>query len=161
MYLLPDVVLKTLFHKAFNLGTLKVFLQAKRPPLTFLPELVIDKPLLGVAEHLVGLSNLFELFLGIGLGVLVRVEAQCHASIGLLDVFLTGALGDAQDLVVVFPHGCMHLEALLHSHCGGGDTIVTFYSAGSPLRFFSPGGKEGVNRYMGELKMIFESPSII
>jgi len=76
--------------------------------LTFLSELVVDEPLLGVAEHLVGLGDLLELVLGVGVLVLVGVEAQRHAAVRLLDLLLVGALGDAQGLVVVLPHSCTH-----------------------------------------------------
>lgn len=72
--------------------------------LTFLSQLIIDHPLLGVTEDLIGLCNLLELFFCVSICVLVWVEAQCHAPVCLLDFLLIGALWNTQSLVVVFPH---------------------------------------------------------
>lgn len=72
--------------------------------LTFLPILIVHHSLLGVAEDVVGLCDLLELVLGVGVLVLVRVIFQGHLAIGLLDLILVGPIWDAQNLVIIFSH---------------------------------------------------------
>lgn len=71
---------------------------------TFLAVAVEDLALAGIAEHVVGLGDLLELLLRARLLVLVRVVAQRLAPVRALDLLVRRAAGQAQRLVVVFPH---------------------------------------------------------
>mmetsp|Transcript_93943 Transcript_93943/g.245081 ORF Transcript_93943/g.245081 Transcript_93943/m.245081 type:complete len:310 (+) Transcript_93943:209-1138(+) len=73
-----------------------------------LPELVVNPLLLRIAEHVVRLCDFPELFRGLFLPfpVLVRVPLQGRLPVRLLDVLLARILVDAQDGIVVLPHGC-------------------------------------------------------
>lgn len=74
-------------------------------PLTFLSKLVVYASLLGVSQDLVGLCDLLELVLGVGVAVLVWVELEGQLPVGLLDLVLVGFRGDTQDFVEVFAWG--------------------------------------------------------
>src|SRR3989344_2507565 len=71
--------------------------------------LVVGRTFLRVGEHLVGLFGLLELLFGrLGCVTLVAVRVVLHRqlAIGLLDFFVRGVLGNAQDFVKVsFGHG--------------------------------------------------------
>lgn len=73
--------------------------------LTFLSELVVYASLLGVGQDLVGLCDLLEPVLCIGVAVLVWVELESQLPVGLLDLVLIGFVGDAQDFVEVLARG--------------------------------------------------------
>lgn len=73
--------------------------------LTFFSKLVVYASLLGVGQDLVGLCDLLELVLGVGVAVLVWVELEGQLSVGLLDLVLVGLGGDAQDFVEVLAWG--------------------------------------------------------
>src|SRR5262249_42306809 len=90
-------------------------LRAPRPPGVEtgprMPETVVGAPLFGVLEDVVGLLDLLEALLG---GLIARidvgVELPGQTPVGLLDVGLRGALGDAQDLVeLAFGHSARGL----------------------------------------------------
>src|SRR5690606_14654069 len=84
-----------------------------------LAELVIQGPLVGVAEHLVGVRDLLEALLGrLVAGVLVRVMAACQRPIRLLDLVLRGRPLDAQRLVEVL-HGSRGCARSLNTPSGG------------------------------------------
>ena len=64
--------------------------------------LVVLLALLGVAEDVVGLGDLLEALLGLGVALVgVRVELAGELPVRLLDLGVGGVLGDAEDLVVV------------------------------------------------------------
>src|SRR5438045_4892225 len=62
---------------------------------------VVSLSLVGIAEDLVGLVDLFELFLRVRLLVDVRVVLACELAVRLLDVLGRGVLRNAEGLVVV------------------------------------------------------------
>lgn len=65
---------------------------------------VENLPLALVGQHLVRLGDLFELLLGAGRLVLVRMVAQRQFAVRLLDLLLGGRLGQAERAIVVFAH---------------------------------------------------------
>lgn len=83
--------------------------------------------------YLVCLRDLLELVLGLLLvvGVLVGVPLHGELAVGLLEVVVGGALVDAQDLVVVEPHGCS--LALFALRCFGVPSLLVI--AGSSRSF--------------------------
>ncbi|MNL11727.1 hypothetical protein D3C87_1325730 [compost metagenome] len=64
-------------------------------------ELVVALALLGIREDLVGLGELLEALLGPGLLVDVRVVLARQLAVALLQLVVRGALGNAEDLVVI------------------------------------------------------------
>ena len=70
-------------------------------PLPVGAELVVLRPLLGVAEHLVGLVDQLEAVGRLGVFVDVRVVLTGQAAVGGLDLLLGRGPGDAERLVVV------------------------------------------------------------
>src|SRR5690606_31102067 len=75
----------------------------------FMAVLVIDGPLGGVGEYFVGLLDLLELLLGLGIaGIAVGMQLHGEAPVGLLDVGLRRITRHVQNLVVV---------ALRHAAC--------------------------------------------
>ena len=65
-------------------------------------ELIVPRPLLLIAEHLVGLVHLFELLLGLFVaGVQIGVVLFGLLAVRFLDLILRGALGNTQYLVVI------------------------------------------------------------
>ena len=111
--------------------------------LTFFSELVVYASLLGVGEDLVGLRDLLEPVLCVGVAVLVRVELEGHLPVGLLDLVLVGLGGDTQDFVEVLARGLdgeagcvlLRLAALLlkqeqrciHEYKSGGENSLLFF----------------------------------
>ena len=84
---------------------------AARPPVerAQAAHLVVLLPLLGVGEHAVRLGDLLEALGRLGVvGVGVRVVLLGEPAVRLLDIVLTGRVGDAQDLIEVL--GC-HRQA--------------------------------------------------
>jgi hypothetical protein len=75
-------------------------------------ELVVRRALLGVREHLVRFLGLLELgFRALVLAlVAVRVVLHRELAISLLDFFIRGVLGDAQDFVIVSFGGHRYLR---------------------------------------------------
>lgn len=73
--------------------------------LTLFPKLVIYAFLFGVIQDLVGLSDLFEPVLCVGIAVLVRVELEGQLPVGFLDLVVIGFRGDAEDFVEVLACG--------------------------------------------------------
>lgn len=75
---------------------------------------VVHRALLLIAEHLVGLADLFELLRGVrGVGD-VRVVLHRELAIRLLDLILGGVLGDAQQTVVISGHSSSFCEVTAH-----------------------------------------------
>ena len=69
------------------------------------PECVVGATAVGVGQHLVGLRGLLELLLGLRVvPVDVRMELPGKPPEGLLDLGVSGAALDAEDLVVVPLH---------------------------------------------------------
>jgi hypothetical protein len=70
-------------------------------------ETVIASPLLGIRKHRVGLRDLLESLLGVGIvGIAIRMALERQLAIGLLELSLAAFAGDAKNLVVVaFSHG--------------------------------------------------------
>jgi hypothetical protein len=68
-------------------------------------ELIVGAPLLGVAEHLVGLVDLLEAVGGAVLVVDIRMVLPGKTAKGLADIVLAGAAIDAQHLVVISLRG--------------------------------------------------------
>ena len=65
-------------------------------------ELVVPGPFFLIAEYLVGLVHLFELLLGLFVaGVQIGVILFGLFAVRFLDLILRGALGDAENLVVI------------------------------------------------------------
>ncbi len=65
-------------------------------------ELVVGRPLLLVAEHLVGLLDLLELLLGLRIiRVAIRMVLHRQPAVGLLDLHRGGRAADTQYLVIV------------------------------------------------------------
>src|SRR5712691_6019063 len=82
-------------------------------------ELVVDFPLLGLAEDIVRLGEGFELFFRyLVAGVHVRVILAGKLAESLPDLLSRGALLDAKDSVIVFGLSC---HCLLHSKPNHGD----------------------------------------
>src|SRR5699024_4140484 len=80
---------------------------------------VVLLALLGVGEHRVGLSDLLELLLGLGVpGVLVRVPGAGELAVGLLDRGGVGVLGHTQRRVEVL------LQPVLSSHRATPPSII-------------------------------------
>ena len=95
-------------------------------------------------EHDSGLvCDTFECVCGSGGTVLVWVKLQCQLPVGLLQVFITGSLGNAQDLIevptILYPASSPHFRRLLvgsfflfcfsketrsHVDCGSGDLLL-------------------------------------
>ena len=69
------------------------------PPIV--AELVVGGAFFGVAQHFVGLGDLLETVLGVGLLANVRVIFASQPTISLLDVLFRGIAGHAENLVVV------------------------------------------------------------
>jgi hypothetical protein len=66
---------------------------------------VVDRPALGIGEHLIGLGRGLELLLGLGIVVVhVGVQLAGQRPEGLLDLALAGAAGNAEQLVGVLSH---------------------------------------------------------
>jgi len=66
------------------------------------PEAVIRRPLLFVAQHRVGLRGLLELDLGVFVALVsIRMEFEGGLSIRALDVFVARILGEPQNFVVI------------------------------------------------------------
>ena len=76
---------------------------ARRPPFDALgAERVVATALLGVGQHLVGVGDLLEPGLGLGVAVPgVGVELAGEPAEGALDLVRRGGAGDAEQLVVV------------------------------------------------------------
>src|SRR5579872_4062857 len=73
---------------------------------TRMPKTIIRSPLVGVAQHLVGLARFLELLLG-GMiaGVPVWMILQCLLAIGALQLLVVRITRNTQDLVIVsFAH---------------------------------------------------------
>src|SRR5690606_25226287 len=69
------------------------------------PHLVVLLALLVVGQHGVGLADLLEARLGLGVSrVVVGVQLASELAVGLLDRGLVGVLGDAEDRVEVLLH---------------------------------------------------------
>ena len=68
---------------------------------------VVSSALVRVAEDLVGLRALLELFLGCGIAlVAIRVVLHGQFAVGGLELAIRGSTGDAENFVVVeFGHG--------------------------------------------------------
>ena len=63
-------------------------------------EAVVSGLFVRIGKHLVGLSQLLELlFRGRIVRIAVRVVLQGQLAVGLLDLIISGVLGNAQDLV--------------------------------------------------------------
>ena len=74
-------------------------------------EPVVLRALVRIAEYVVGFVELFELVLGIGGLVHVRVQLTRLATKRLLDIRLRGITGDAENFVQVLRHvGRIHLS---------------------------------------------------
>src|SRR5574340_217557 len=67
---------------------------------------VIGSPLLLVLEDVVGFVDFAEFLIGGGIvGIAVGMHLHCQLAVGLLDLLRSGALGNAEDVVVVaFAH---------------------------------------------------------
>jgi hypothetical protein len=64
---------------------------------------VVGRALLRVLQHLVGLGDFLEHLLRLLVaGVLVRVVLDRLLAVGLFELLLAGALGDAEEFVIVF-----------------------------------------------------------
>ena len=72
--------------------------------ITFLPVLVVNLPLLGVAEDFIRLGDLLEFFLGIGRLVFVRVPFQGLLSVRFFDILVRGSFRNPQYFIIIFPH---------------------------------------------------------
>lgn len=95
-------------HHTYNLGPshCKLYHDGVRTAsLTFFPKLVIYASLFRVGQNLVGLCDLFEPVLCVGIAVLVWVELEGQLPVGFLDVVLVGFRGDTQDFVEVLACG--------------------------------------------------------
>ena len=75
-------------------------------------EAVVHGALLRIGEHLVRLADLFELGLGAGFLVAVRVELHRQLAEGLLHLLGAGAARHAEDIVVVLFLLCSHLACI-------------------------------------------------
>ena len=74
-------------------------------------EPVVLRALVRIAEHVVGFVELFELVLGIGGLVHIRMQLARLAAKRLLDIRLRGITGDAENFVQVLRHsGHFHLS---------------------------------------------------
>src|SRR5690606_16179891 len=73
-------------------------------------QLVVGRPLLRVAQRLVGLADSLELLLGVGLLAHVRVVLARQPAIGRADLGLAGARLDPEDRVVILE---LHANTLL------------------------------------------------
>ena len=107
-----------------------------------LPEPVICRSLVGVAQHFIGLSNLLEPLLGVRLLVLVRVELEGHLPVGLLDLLLPSPFLHPQHPVVVLPHGgslCHSLisQAAVSRHLGTFSASKGSFLAAAPVALSS------------------------
>lgn len=73
--------------------------------------LIVEFPLLGVAENLVRLAHFFELgFSGLIVGIDVRVVLSSELSISRFDLLLIGVLRNSQDVIVVARHCCLNAQ---------------------------------------------------
>ncbi len=69
------------------------------------PEAVVGRPLVGIAEHRVGLAQLLELGFGVGASaVAVGVMLHSELAVGPLELVVGCAPLDAQYLVVIPQH---------------------------------------------------------
>src|SRR6202022_1331113 len=78
-------------------------------PLPVGAHLVVLRPLLGIAEHLVGFIDQLEPIGSLRVLVDVGVVLPSQASIGGLDLLLGGRPGDTEGLVVVLVLRCSHI----------------------------------------------------
>jgi hypothetical protein len=63
---------------------------------------IVDLPLLGVSEYIVGFRSLFELAFGLGIArVLVWMMLEGQLAVGLLDHIFRGIPGYPEDIVVI------------------------------------------------------------
>ena len=69
-----------------------------------LAECVVAATQLGIRQHVVGLGDVLEPLLGLGVLVDVGVVLARQPAIGALDVGRVGIAGDPEDLVEVFGH---------------------------------------------------------
>src|SRR5699024_7928858 len=89
---------------------------------------VVLLALLGVVEHRVGLADLLEPLLGLGIvGVMVGVVLAGLLAVGLLDLLGVGVLGDAEDRVEVLVEPVLsgHVRLLPGASGRGGAVGVT------------------------------------
>ncbi len=64
--------------------------------------LIVNLPLLGVAQDIVGFLDLLELLLGgFVAGIQIRVILSGQFAVSLSDLIVLGSLGDAQKLVII------------------------------------------------------------
>src|SRR5690606_25614355 len=117
---------------------LETLIPVRRRPevLTLAPaaaQLVIGGALFGITEHLVGLTQLLEAQLGVGLLAHVRVVLAGQLAVGPLDLVLAGVTRHPQNLIVVFEfHGVRTSEI-----CRPGGTPLTI--SDHPRRRQCPG----------------------
>jgi hypothetical protein len=63
---------------------------------------IVDLPLLGGSEYIVGFRSLFELAFSLGISrVLVRMMLEGQFAVGLLDHIFRGIPGYSEDIVVI------------------------------------------------------------
>src|SRR5699024_11447137 len=89
---------------------------------------VVLLALLGIVEDRVGLADLLEHLLGLGvIGMTVGVVLAGLAAIGLLDLLRVGVLGDAEDRVEVLVEQvlCGHVR-LLRGASDAGDWVLLY-----------------------------------
>jgi len=81
-----------------------------------MPELVIPRPLLIIAENLISFSSLFELLLSLLVaGVLVRMILKGLFPVSLLDLILRSTLAYAQYFIIVsFRHVSVQKRSVIH-----------------------------------------------
>ncbi len=78
-----------------------------------MPELVIPRPFLIIAENLISFGSLLELLLGLLVaGILVRMILEGLLPVGLLDLILRSALAYAQYFIIV---SLRHVSEQKHS----------------------------------------------
>src|SRR5699024_7263245 len=78
-------------------------------------QLIIGAALFRILERFVGFVDGLELFLGVGILVLVRLALACQFAVGRLDVGIAGIGLDTQDLVVVLE---LHALSTRVRRCG-------------------------------------------
>src|SRR5438128_4154907 len=119
-------------------------------------ELVVDFPLLGVAEDIVRLGEGFELFFRyLVAGVHVRVILAGKLAESLPDLLSRGALLDAKDSVIVFGLSC---HCLLHSKPNHGDPERT-HSVRLPTECESNCGRLNSHNRSPPLQVTLSRPS--
>ena len=63
---------------------------------------IIQFPLLGIVQDLIGLGGLFEAFLGLPVSrVAVGMVLEGHFPVGLLDLLFAGLPGNPQNFVII------------------------------------------------------------